>query len=529
MEKKLYEWQEECLRRWLANNGRGMVQAVTGSGKTYLALTAAKRLEEQQKKELRVKIVVPTSSLMLQWDQAIKNFLSSSQNREAQSKSMDLPGGIGLRGGGHKSESGHKYMIYVINSARYELARQILTELRQGLSVLFIADECHHYTSGQNQLIFEFLPHIKPYENHFYSLGLTATLPSGPELTFLTSVLGRNIYRYDMAQAQACHTVCPCDVYHIGLSLCPEERNSYQELSDRMAVLYSRLLSICPSLNVIGQGERYELLRILSGDKNQRVAEAAAQYMALTYKRKSLVCLASGRSACALDLVRRLNEKEKIMIFSERIQQAEELFLLLQKYYPEKVGRYHSKMGNQANKNTIERFRTGSLRILIACKAVDEGIDVPDASVGIIMSGTSTPRQRIQRLGRIIRKSSPEKRSSLYYLHIEETSEDSCFLPDEKNHRLFELFYNYETKEFIHPAYDSCADLLLQQLEQKGADEKKLKEVTRCLELGRIRSDWMMEQQKIQEHLEKARYTSEKNYWICMKKMSQYSTEGSLL
>ncbi len=41
MEKKLYSWQEDCLKRWFANKGRGMVQAVTGSGKTLLALTAA--------------------------------------------------------------------------------------------------------------------------------------------------------------------------------------------------------------------------------------------------------------------------------------------------------------------------------------------------------------------------------------------------------------------------------------------------------------------------------------------------------
>ena len=45
MEKKLYQWQEECLERWLSNKGRGMVQAVTGSGKTLLALEAARRLE----------------------------------------------------------------------------------------------------------------------------------------------------------------------------------------------------------------------------------------------------------------------------------------------------------------------------------------------------------------------------------------------------------------------------------------------------------------------------------------------------
>ena len=47
MKKELYQWQEECLERWFSNNGRGIVQAVTGAGKTFLALTAAARLEKR--------------------------------------------------------------------------------------------------------------------------------------------------------------------------------------------------------------------------------------------------------------------------------------------------------------------------------------------------------------------------------------------------------------------------------------------------------------------------------------------------
>ena len=186
--------------------------------------------------------------------------------------------------------------------------------------------------------------------------------------------------------------------------------------------------------------------------------------MHLSFKRKSLVCLASARTTCTCDLIARLDDSEKIIIFSERTKQADELYQLLQKSYPEKVGRYHSKMGKWANRNVLDRFREGSVRILIACKAIDEGIDVPDASVGIIMSGTSTQRQRIQRLGRIIRKNNGKERSALYYLHITETSEDSCFLPDAANHRLFELTYDSLKHYFTNPAYDEKALSLLNDM-----------------------------------------------------------------
>ena len=74
MSKKLYDWQEECLDKWFANNCRGMVQAVTGSGKTLLALTAIARLEQQLGQKLLVRIVVPTAALMRQWNRDLRDF-----------------------------------------------------------------------------------------------------------------------------------------------------------------------------------------------------------------------------------------------------------------------------------------------------------------------------------------------------------------------------------------------------------------------------------------------------------------------
>lgn len=513
MSRKLYDWQEECLDRWFANNCRGMVQAVTGSGKTLLALTAISRLEEQLGQKLRVKIVTPTSALMRQWNRDLREFLSHT--------SMDFRKEIGMRGGGARPGPICRYMIYVINSARYELARQILAELKRGEIVLMIADECHHYGSGQNQLIFEFLPYIKQWENHFFSLGLSATLPTGQAQRYLASVLGRKIYHYGMAEASLGRTVCPCDIYHISLSFRPDEREAYEELSEQISFLYQKLLRLIPSLNQLGQTELFEQLRSLCGNKNRKIAESASLYMNLTYKRKSLVCLASARCACACDLIQRLDAKEKILIFSERTVQADELYYLLQKTFPEKVGRYHSKMGDHANKNTLDRFRSGSIRILITCKAIDEGIDVPDASVGIILSGTSTQRQRIQRLGRIIRQKDGKERAALYYLHIEDTSEDSCFLPDINDRRLFELSYDPVARSFRNPPYDARADALLKRMQDADVSDESLEETIRCLRLGCVRSDWLSGQSRIEDHLQKARYASEKNYWVCMKGMRQ--------
>ena len=316
MEKQLYPWQEDCLKKWFANHGRGMVQAVTGSGKTLLALAAAERLKAMLPQELRIKIVVPTGALMRQWAQALKNFLTDRCPENA--KTADFRQEIGLRGAGCRSSAHCRYMIYVINSARYELAKQILADLKDGAAVLLIADECHRYESEQNRLIFEFLPYIKPYEEQFFSLGLSATLPSRQAQHYLASVLGRRIYNYGMKQAASMHTICSYEIYHIGLPFSPEEEAAYMEMTDRMNYLFRSLQRTHPELWNMSVKERFDLLRMLAGGKNRKTAETASKYMKLSYKRKSLVCLASARTSCVCSLIRLLPQTEKIIIFGER-------------------------------------------------------------------------------------------------------------------------------------------------------------------------------------------------------------------
>lgn len=519
MQQKLYQWQEDCLKRWLSNNGRGMVQAVTGSGKTLLALTAADRLSQRTDLELRVKIVVPTGTLLHQWNRALRTFLHEK----------DLQKQIGLRGCGYKSPLDCSYMIYVINSARYELARQILSELREGRSVLLIADECHHYASGQNQLIFEFLPHIEPYKDHFFSLGISATLPSGQAGQELATALGRKIYSYGIEAATARRTVCQYDIFHIGLSFDHEERIEYEELSNRMSILYFTLCSSYPMLDKLDQRERFELLRSLTGDKDHRIADTARQYMRLSYVRKSLVCMASERLDCAYNLVQYLGIQDKILIFSERIRQAEILYERIRDLYPGKVARYHSKLGTQANKNALERFRLGDIRILIACKAIDEGVDVPDAAVGIILSGTSTQRQRVQRLGRIIRKKEGKGNATLYYLHITESSEDSCFLPNTAGSRILDLKYQPEANMFYNSRYVRKASKMLERMQNAGLTADKIQEAVHCLDLGSVRLDWLADKSVIEQHIQSAKSTRERNYWMCMKKLAEETTLNSKL
>ena len=250
------------------------------------------------------------------------------------------------------------------------------------------------------------------------------------------------------------------------------------ELSDRILLLFNKLVNFHPILKKLEQGEYFQMLRRLAGEPDSAGSAEAALYIRLAYRRKSLIYLATARIDCVWDLLERLSPPERILIFGERISQAEELYRLLQRRYPGKTGIYHPKLGMQANKNTLDRFCTGEIRILITCKALDEGVDIPDAATGIILSGTSTQRQRVQRLDRI-----------------------------------------------LHPAYDPAANRLLQDMKDAGTEEKKITEAGRCLKLGSVRADFMLEQNLIDRHIREAVSIRERNYWFCMKKLRKYLPE----
>jgi superfamily II DNA or RNA helicase len=75
-------------------------------------------------------------------------------------------------------------------------------------------------------------------------------------------------------------------------------------------------------------------------------------------------------------------------------------------------------------KEFLDKFRSGEYPVLLTSKVLNEGVDVPEASVGIVVSGSASIREHVQRLGRILR-AKDGKQAVLYELVSEGTSEMS--------------------------------------------------------------------------------------------------------
>ncbi len=305
--------------------------------------------------------------------------------------------------------------ILVINSARVYLKEHYERFLKQ-YDLFLIADECHRYGSKENSKIFKV-----PFS---YTLGLSATPERHGDFGFeekLIPSLGDVIYTYTYSDALKDGIMPPYKIIRLLVRLTRAEQVLYEELSRDIKRLVRALFIKYPNLQKYEDDSFNKNLTKLS-EKSQN--KLAMQLIALLNKRKSIIH-ASESKLYALKWLfsNEITNKEKVLIFHERIEIAEQIYSFL-KEKGFAVGIYHSKMHINERLENISKFRDRSINILVTCKALDEGFDVPAAETGIIVAGTSSVRQWIQRMGRILRRSPNKEYSKIYVIFAEVVEKD---------------------------------------------------------------------------------------------------------
>ncbi len=257
-----------------------------------------------------------------------------------------------------------------------------------------LTHNCHHLPADKFRIIAMYS--IAPYR-----MGLSATpIREDGRHTDLFPLLGGIAYYKSVSELTEQGYLAKFKVYTVRVRLSSEEEREYQ----RLYRMYKALAGNKSFLELLEEAKR--------GDKN------AQEALKIHSKIRLLLANSISRLKKAAEIATKEYEKgSKVIVFTQYIVQAKELSRILNAYL------LTGEMDSLTRRNVLEKFKKASKGILVVTTVGDEGIDIPDANVGIIVSGTGSRRQFIQRLGRLLRpKGSSEAR--LYEIVIKGTAEE---------------------------------------------------------------------------------------------------------
>jgi superfamily II DNA or RNA helicase len=424
----LHSWQQECVDAWFKAGKRGVLKVVTGAGKTILALAIAEKLQQIVAQDLRIAIVVPTVVLLAQW------------REEIAARSNLPPEAVGYLGAGSDDTFGAdtRILICVLNSAARKLPELVL-KAGVGATLLLVVDECHRAGSREMQRIFA--------TERAFSLGLSATPERDTDqaegegdltepledesfnpATFDDSVLGRElgpvIFELNYADAINLGVLPPFRIVHYGLNLLPAENANYDRVSREITTLRQELER--PGRRGLG---------LIRWCRSRAAANnlVAARLLALTVQRKRLLFQMAERTRATIKILADAfdeNPATRAIIFHESIEQVMALFAVLRANgFP--VVAEHSEFSDSVRAESLQLFRQGIAQIIVSARSLIEGFNVPSADLGIVVAASSSVRQRVQTLGRLLRKShardGSEKQASLYVLYAAGTVDELIY------------------------------------------------------------------------------------------------------
>jgi len=370
----LRAWQREALAAWVGAGYRGIVAAATGTGKTLFAVHAIAQAPVE-----RTIVVVPKQALQDQWLRMFRTGLDVS------------PLMLGSIGGKRKDFNlKNRVVVAVIDSARRGITEPVRYWQSAGERVMLVVDECHWAGSAQSMSMFEV-----PCDA---TLGLSATPERGDDGfdDVLVPNLGPIVFRYRLRQALDDGLLADLTSVHEYFELSGNDHAEYESLETRSAALRNSLAAAHPEL-LPGPGWDARLAKLAVTNP------AARQLKGLLASRGEVVARSKERLKVVDNIARSgLLRGKRSLVFNENVTQATRVLEIFERHGL-RCDLEHSRLPSERREAALRRFATGSIDALVAVRALDEGIDVPDAEVALIVSGTLNARQRIQRIGRVVR------------------------------------------------------------------------------------------------------------------------------
>lgn len=369
MKTVLRDYQERAVFAWDRAGEWGVVVLPTGSGKTHVAIKAICMVNPAI-------VIVPTLDLLAQWKSRLDD-------------EFGIDAGV---------YSGDEHRLGPVTVATYDTAYIRAAELGNKFK-LVVFDEVHHLPSPGYSSIAEMF--ACPAR-----MGLTATYErEDGRHSELPRLVGGKVFERSVESMEGVH-LAPFDLRRVYVKLTPEEEAQYNRDMD----VYKNYLR---ENNIILRTPRdFERLVMRSGrDKGARDAILARHRARVTALNSS-----SKLEALADVLKKHSGPDDKAIIFTEH----NDLVYRISKQFLIPFITYTTQ--KEERSRNLAGFKAGTYRAIVTSKALDEGVDVPDANVGIILSGSGSKREFVQRLGRILRKKG-DKKAVLYEIVSGSTNE----------------------------------------------------------------------------------------------------------
>lgn len=365
-----YAHQYQALAAWKEAGRAGVVVLPTGAGKTYLAQLA------MQATCLSTLIVVPTLDLMHQW---YAHLLAAFPDTD-----------VGLLGGGSHDQT-------PVLVATYDSAA-IHAETLGNRYGLLIFDECHHLPGDFIRVIAEYA--VAPHR-----LGLTATLErTDGRHEDLRSLIGPVVFRTS-PEVLAGTVLSRHRVVRLKVKLSRRERQRYDALmQERDRFLHDHGIRL---------GSLTGWQTFVRASARSRAGRSA---MLAHREARAIAFGTTGKLRVLADLLT-THYPTSTLVFTDdnaTVYRISEVFLLPAITHKTAVKERH---------DILSRFRRGEYPVIVTSRVLNEGIDVPEASIAIVLSGSGSTREYVQRLGRILRQRQG-KLAILYEVIAEATSEE---------------------------------------------------------------------------------------------------------
>jgi len=367
MQPTLRPYQKEAVAAWEAAKMRGSVSLPTGSGKSWVALKAMSLANTA------TLIVLPTIDLMNQW----YDLLTDAFKIE-----------VGILGGGY-------HEIRDVTVTTYDSAYIHIDKYGDRFGLL-IFDEVHHLPAPT-------YTHIPEMSIAPYRLGLTATYERLDGLHGkLERLLGPVVYEKSIRDLEGKH-LSEYETVKLPVELLPNEKKRYAE----NRAVYEQFIRD-RGLRFYG-ADLQDFLQKSAYDPQARRALLARQEVQSTV-------IGARRKLDILETLLKRHHQDQMLIFTasnELVYEISRLFLI-------PAITHHTPTVER--KAILKNFRESRYSVLITSKVLNEGVDVPNANVAIILSGSASPVEHVQRLGRILRKHA-DKQAILYELVTRGTQE----------------------------------------------------------------------------------------------------------